>query len=130
MSQSNHTKVLIAGGSIAGLTLANILERLGIDYLVLEKYEKIAPDLGASIGIFPNGFRILDQLGCYDDIKGLVEGADAFQTLSVANEKGKIISEVKDASMHFNTRYVNPHASSFNTDITDSGMSRFLLIVR
>jgi 2-polyprenyl-6-methoxyphenol hydroxylase-like FAD-dependent oxidoreductase len=63
-----HTTVLIVGGSIAGLTLANTLEQLGIDYLVLEKYRKIAPDVGASICIFPNGFRILDQLGCYNRI--------------------------------------------------------------
>lgn len=50
MSVHRHT-VLIAGGSIAGLTLANILEQLGINYLVLEKYGKIAPDMGASIGV-------------------------------------------------------------------------------
>lgn len=104
MSHSERVKVLIAGGSIAGLTLANILEQLGIDYLILEKYGKIAPDMGASIGIFPNGFRILDQLGCYGAIKGLVEGADAFQTLSMRNEHGQIISELKDASKKFNER--------------------------
>ncbi|KAJ4311440.1 hypothetical protein N0V94_007953 [Neodidymelliopsis sp. IMI 364377] len=86
---------------VAGLTLANILEQLNIDYLVLEKYGKIAPDLGASIGIFPNGFRILDQIGCYDAIKDLVEGADAFETLALRNERGKIFSEVKQASQCF-----------------------------
>jgi 2-polyprenyl-6-methoxyphenol hydroxylase-like FAD-dependent oxidoreductase len=63
------------GGSVAGLALANILEQLNIDYLVLEKYGKIFPDLGASIGVFHNGFRVLDQIGCYDAIKDLVEGA-------------------------------------------------------
>ncbi|XPS80795.1 hypothetical protein M3J07_012766 [Ascochyta lentis] len=104
MPAHRNTKVLIAGGSVAGLTLANTLEQLGIDYLVLEKYGKIAPDVGASIGIFPNGFRILDQLGCYNDIKALVKGADAFQTLATRNEHGQIISEIKDASMHFNKR--------------------------
>ncbi|KAJ4411603.1 hypothetical protein N0V91_001388 [Didymella pomorum] len=104
MSDQKRVKVLIAGGSVAGLTLANILEQLGIEYLVLEKYGKIAPDVGASIGIFPNGFRILDQLGCYDAIKGLVEGADAFQTLNMRNEHGQVISELKDASKKFNAR--------------------------
>ncbi|KAJ4993560.1 FAD binding domain protein [Stagonosporopsis vannaccii] len=103
MSSQRHT-VLIAGGSVAGLTLANILEQLGIDYLVLEKYGKIAPDLGASIGIFPNGFRILDQLGCYDSINDLVKGADAFQTMANRNENGRIISELTNASKHFTKR--------------------------
>lgn len=106
MSNEKRVKVLIAGGSVAGLTLANILEQIGIDYLILEKYGQIAPDMGASIGIFPNGFRILDQLGCYDSIKGLVEGADAFQTLNMRNEHGQVISELKDASQKFNERYV------------------------
>ncbi|KAF3053971.1 hypothetical protein E8E11_000876 [Didymella keratinophila] len=104
MSDQKYAKVLIAGGSVAGLTLANILEQLGIDYPVLEKYGKIAPDVGASIGMFPNGFRILDQLGCYDAIKGLVEGADAFQTLNMRNEHGQVVLEVKDASKKFNER--------------------------
>ncbi|KAJ4350594.1 hypothetical protein N0V95_004598 [Ascochyta clinopodiicola] len=75
-----------------------MFEQLGIDYLVLEKYGKIAPDMGASIGIFPNGFRILDQLGCYNAIKALVEGADAFQSLNMMNEHGQVISGLKNAS--------------------------------
>lgn len=62
-------KVIIVGGSIAGLTLANILERYGIDYIVLEKHDEIAPQLGASLGLLPHGARILDQLGINDKLK-------------------------------------------------------------
>lgn len=51
------------GGSVAGLTLANILERYKIDYVVVEKHATIAPQLGASIATLPHGARILDQLG-------------------------------------------------------------------
>lgn len=61
-------KVLIAGGSISGLTLALIFERYGIDYLLLEKHAEIAPFLGTTIGINPNGARILDQLGVYSEL--------------------------------------------------------------
>lgn len=106
MPAQKQVKILIAGGSVAGLSLANILEQLGIDYLVLEKYGTIAPDMGASIGIFPNGFRILDQLGCHDAIKSLVKGAYAFQTLGMRNEHGEVISELKDVSKKFIERYV------------------------
>lgn len=60
MSSTKHTTVLISGGSITGLTLANALERVGVDFLVLEKWYEIALDVGASIVIFPNGARILD----------------------------------------------------------------------
>lgn len=62
-------KVVIVGGSVSGLTLALSLERLGIDYTILEKRQEIAPQEGASVGILPNGARILEQLGVYKAIE-------------------------------------------------------------
>ncbi|TDZ19491.1 FAD-dependent monooxygenase andE [Colletotrichum orbiculare MAFF 240422] len=67
-------KVIIAGGSVAGLTLANALEQFDIDYVLLEAYPTIAPQVGASIGMLPNGFRILDQLGCYEPVRNISDG--------------------------------------------------------
>ncbi|KAI1121478.1 FAD dependent monooxygenase [Nemania abortiva] len=66
---ADHFRVLIVGGSVAGLSFAHCLERLGISYTILEKGDKIAPQLGASIGILPNGGRILDQLGLFDAVE-------------------------------------------------------------
>ena len=66
-------KAIIAGGSIAGLSLALMLEKNGIDFVVLEAYPSIAPQAGASIGVLPNGLRILDQLGCCDDVVDMAE---------------------------------------------------------
>ncbi|KAL4748884.1 hypothetical protein BDW72DRAFT_214420 [Aspergillus terricola var. indicus] len=66
-------RVIIVGGSIAGLTLAHCLERVGIDYLILEKASEIAPQVGASVGIFPNGSRILDQLRIYSEVEKQIE---------------------------------------------------------
>ncbi|KAB2099375.1 hypothetical protein AG0111_0g12272 [Alternaria gaisen] len=103
-SPEKHAKVLIAGGSVAGLALANMLENIGVEYLVLEKYNNIAPNLGASIGIFPNGFRILDQLGCFDAISKLVEGADGFELLEMRNELGKTIQRLEKASQKIQHR--------------------------
>lgn len=65
---SKENRVIIVGGSIAGLSLALMLEKNGIDFLVLEGYPSIAPQVGASIGVLPNGLRILDQLGCCDEV--------------------------------------------------------------
>jgi hypothetical protein len=64
-------KVLIAGGSLVGLTLALALEKAGIDWELFEKGD-IAPQLGASIGLHPQSLRILDQLGVWEDIKRAV----------------------------------------------------------
>lgn len=63
-------KIIIVGGSISGLSLANMLEKSGIDvdYVLLEGHSIIAPQLGASLGLLPSGLRILDQLGCYEKI--------------------------------------------------------------
>lgn len=73
--KKNSTKfrVIIAGGGVSGLTLANALQHAGIDYILLEARTAIAPQVGAAIAILPNGARILEQLGCYGDILNLVE---------------------------------------------------------
>lgn len=62
-------KVIIVGGSVTGLTLAHSLDSIGVDYVVLEKRDEVAPQEGASIGILPNGARVLEQLGLYDAIE-------------------------------------------------------------
>lgn len=54
---------------MTGLSLANMLEKHGIDYVLLEAYWEIAPQVGASIGMAPNGLRILDQLGCCEGLQ-------------------------------------------------------------
>ncbi len=54
---------------MAGLSLAHMLERADIDYVVLEARDTISPSLGASIVIMPNGGRILDQMGLYESMK-------------------------------------------------------------
>jgi 2-polyprenyl-6-methoxyphenol hydroxylase-like FAD-dependent oxidoreductase len=68
MSKSSGFRVTICGDGIAGLTLANCLQHAEIDYILLESRDEIAPQVGASIGMFGNGDRILDQLGVYDAI--------------------------------------------------------------
>nr|A0A097ZPF7.1 RecName: Full=FAD-dependent monooxygenase andE; AltName: Full=Anditomin synthesis protein E [Aspergillus stellatus]BAP81859.1 AndE [Aspergillus stellatus] len=71
--EQQSLKVVIVGGSIAGLTLAHCLHRANIDHVVLEKRAEIAPQEGASIGIWPNGARMLEQLGLYGELEKLTE---------------------------------------------------------
>ncbi|KAI1171045.1 FAD/NAD(P)-binding domain-containing protein [Nemania sp. FL0916] len=65
MAEPNSFKVIIAGGGVVGLTLANALERAGIDFILLEK-RRIAPDLGASISLLSHSSRVYEQLGVVD----------------------------------------------------------------
>ncbi|KAF2811772.1 FAD binding domain protein [Mytilinidion resinicola] len=61
-------KVIVVGGGIAGVTLANCLQKAGIDYVVLEARDKIAPQIGASVCLGPSALRIMDQLSLCDQI--------------------------------------------------------------
>lgn len=69
MSSETQVSVAIIGGGVAGLTLANICEQSGISYVLWESQDRIAPPVGASIGLMPNGLRILDQIGVIDAIE-------------------------------------------------------------
>lgn len=89
--KKDRLRVIIAGGSISGLTLAHSLYCSDIDYVVLESRDEIAPQVGASIVVLPNGSRILDQLGIFDDVLGLVEPLE--KSLTWTGGDGKQIGD-------------------------------------
>ncbi|KAG0048871.1 hypothetical protein BGZ89_004426 [Linnemannia elongata] len=60
-------KVIIAGGGIAGLSLGVMLERAGIDYLILEAAGEIRP-LGAVVYLGAPVLRAFEQLGLLEDL--------------------------------------------------------------
>ena len=74
MSQLRPCKVIISGAGIAGLTLALTLEKIGVDYQLLEAYPEIAANAGGGVCLLPNALAILDQLGCYEDLAAQGQG--------------------------------------------------------
>ena len=66
-------KIIVVGGGVGGLTLANMFQKFGIDFIVLEAYHDITPDVGASIGLVPSGLRILDQIGCFKAVEAMAD---------------------------------------------------------
>lgn len=62
MTHSPDLPVLIAGGGVAGLTLALTLHQIGVPALVLEAVPELRP-LGVGINIQPNAVRELYDLG-------------------------------------------------------------------
>ncbi|ROV93606.1 hypothetical protein VMCG_08112 [Cytospora schulzeri] len=96
-------KVIIAGGSVAGLSLANMLEKHGIDYILLEAHGEIAPNIGASLGLFPNGMRILDQLGCFEAVSELK--IPPFQGQHILDAEGQNLSVEYGMAEHFERRH-------------------------
>ncbi|KAF9941996.1 hypothetical protein BGZ67_003282 [Mortierella alpina] len=65
-----NLKVLIAGGGIAGLTLAVLLERAGIDYEVYERASSVRP-LGTALSIGPSVMPMFAQLGLLDQFRAV-----------------------------------------------------------
>lgn len=58
--------MLITGGGIAGLAMAQTLEQIGVRCTVLESARELAP-LGVGISIQPNAVRELHDLGTGPD---------------------------------------------------------------
>jgi 2-polyprenyl-6-methoxyphenol hydroxylase-like FAD-dependent oxidoreductase len=59
---SRADRILIAGGGIAGLTLATALSRMGLDAELVERDTEWRT-VGAGIAVQPNGVRVLRELG-------------------------------------------------------------------
>ena len=59
--------VLIAGGGIAGLSLALTCHQIGVPVRVFESVRELAP-LGVGINLQPNAVRELYDLGLADDL--------------------------------------------------------------
>ncbi len=64
-------KVLIVGGGIAGLSLANALEQFcqtSVDYKIIERQREFAPQ-GAGIALPANAVSALDQLNLFEKVR-------------------------------------------------------------
>lgn len=103
MADKKNFKIIIVGGSIAGLTLANMLELNNIDFVLLEAYPKIAPQVGASFGLLPHGGRIFDQLGVFKTIQSKAPEVESF---NFRNSKGVTIASHSGMKHSFNERLV------------------------
>ncbi|KAK9414811.1 putative FAD/NAD(P)-binding domain-containing protein [Seiridium unicorne] len=62
-------RIIVVGGGVTGLTASLCFQKAGIDHVVLERRDVVAPDEGASIAIYPHGARVLQQLGCLEAAK-------------------------------------------------------------
>lgn len=100
---SSQFRVIIVGGGIAGLSLANMLERFRIDYVLLESGGEIAPPAGSSIGVTPNGLLILDQLGCYEPMREVSRCAEV-NNAHHRDETGRSRACAEDLFAHIEKR--------------------------
>jgi len=64
----DSASVLIVGGGLAGLTLANYLARQGREPLIVERADEWR-DGGYGIGLWTDGIAVLDELGRLDAVR-------------------------------------------------------------
>ncbi|WP_430966649.1 FAD-dependent monooxygenase [Spongiimicrobium sp. 2-473A-2-J] len=57
----------IIGGGIGGLTTALAFEKMGVEYQLFEKAERLRP-IGSGILLTPNALKVFEWLGILDDI--------------------------------------------------------------
>ncbi|XP_076934097.1 monooxygenase 1-like [Bidens hawaiensis] len=62
-------EVVIIGAGICGLAMALALHKKGIKSVIMERSESLRNVTGAAIGIRPNGWRALDQLGVAKNLR-------------------------------------------------------------
>lgn len=99
MPSKRPFKIIVVGGGVAGLTLANMLEKFGLDYLLLEAHEDIDAPTGAAIGLMPNGSFIMDQIGCYEAIRAAAQDGE-LEDSHIRDSNGKSLISLKHMMYH------------------------------
>ncbi|MBI1247101.1 FAD-dependent oxidoreductase [bacterium] len=80
-------RILIIGAGVAGMTLAALLEKWGVQATIIER----APDFehaGYMLGLWPLGYRVLHGLNLYEKFK---EGCIPGRQYEVRGNHGELI---------------------------------------
>ncbi|KAF7537958.1 hypothetical protein G7054_g3319 [Neopestalotiopsis clavispora] len=81
-------RVVIIGAGVTGLVASNCLQIAGIDHVVLERRDNVAPPEGASIGMYPHGARVLHQIGA---LKGVLDACTATDRWFYRGAEGEML---------------------------------------
>jgi 2-polyprenyl-6-methoxyphenol hydroxylase-like FAD-dependent oxidoreductase len=83
-------RAIIVGSGPAGLTMAHALRKAGItDFVVLERRPNPVEVSGASLGLWPQAVRVLDQLDILEEARKLVP---EMRTSIHLDPTGKLVS--------------------------------------
>jgi 2-polyprenyl-6-methoxyphenol hydroxylase-like FAD-dependent oxidoreductase len=86
-------RVLISGGGIAGLTLANRLHQHGIESVVIEQAADLRQE-GYAIDFFGTGYEVAERMGLIDR---LFSQHIPFDRIEYVNAQGKLIAKLEMA---------------------------------
>ena len=86
--------VNIIGGGIGGLSLANALQRAGIDFKLFEQAPQIT-EVGAAIGISKSALDILERLGLHTQV---IDAGNETRNFNIADKNLEIIRVTRTES--------------------------------
>ncbi|WP_456273305.1 FAD-dependent oxidoreductase [Bacillus sp. AK031] len=97
-------KILIVGGGIAGLSLAGLLKKRGIEPVIIEKAKEYG-EVGYFLGLWPLGSRVLHGLDLYEEY---VKEGTPTKDYKVLNESGKLLNQLtfSNVSKQFGETYL------------------------
>ena len=81
-------KALIIGAGIAGTAVAMACQRVGIDAVIYEAYERTAHDVGGGLGLARNGFDVLRTLGVDEQVRA---GGWPTNKIAMYNGTGRLL---------------------------------------
>jgi 2-polyprenyl-6-methoxyphenol hydroxylase-like FAD-dependent oxidoreductase len=82
--------VAVAGAGFAGLALARVCARAGLDVTILERRPRLEPE-GAGILLQPNGLAVLSELGLLEQARAV---GHRFTAVSQADPSGRVRARV------------------------------------
>ncbi|KXJ92894.1 hypothetical protein Micbo1qcDRAFT_232569 [Microdochium bolleyi] len=114
-------RVIVAGGGLVGLTAAHVLHKAGIDFVILEKHKTVLPAVGSVMTIWPQTFRILEQLGLNDTIAPMIEAlrtntvmvANDAKELDVSNFPDMVEKKCEKQVADLAEKYLRPYLSTY-----------------
>lgn len=86
-------RVLIAGGGIAGLTLAHFLSRHGMASVVIERASDLRQE-GYALDFFGIGYEVAERMGLLDRLSS---SQIAFDAIAYVNAQGQLIAKLDAA---------------------------------
>jgi 2-polyprenyl-6-methoxyphenol hydroxylase-like FAD-dependent oxidoreductase len=95
-------RIIVVGGGIAGLTMANALEKASIDFVLLEARARFDPQVGASLVLGPSAMRIFDQVGA---VQAILDHTAPVQFSKVHRGDGSLIMPPSPAFQLIQARY-------------------------
>lgn len=96
MADQNPFRVIIVGGGLVGLTAAHIFSKAEIDFVILEKHESVTSTFGTTLAVWPQMFRIFDQLGLLQSLQPMLEQVERSYITSPQDAQIRMVDEMPD----------------------------------